>query len=93
MVMKYNVGISTYLKEDYNEILQISEDRDNMDGTWDEWKVNKDRAVSELRSLGTVVIDIIVRPDDIMKFCLEKGVPINGDSRAHYVQEKVRDLS
>ncbi len=34
-------GIGIYDKEDYKEILRISEDRDQMDLTWEDWKKSK----------------------------------------------------
>lgn len=34
-------GIGIYDKEDYEETLRISEDRDQMDLTWEDWKKSK----------------------------------------------------
>ena len=87
-----NIGIGVYLKEDYQEILNLSEDRDNLDETWEAWKANKKRAVSQLKKQGLTLIDILVKPRDLVMFCRERGLPINGKSRAEYVQHMTQNL-
>lgn len=84
-------GIGAYEKEDYEEILKISEDKDQMDETWEEWKSNKDRTKLELEKYGMKVVDIIVKPMELMKYCRERGLSINGKSRSRYVTEKVEE--
>jgi hypothetical protein len=56
-----NVGIGTYLKEDYPEIYLLSKDKENMEESWEEWKDNKERSVKEIERNGIKTIDIIVK--------------------------------
>ncbi len=79
------IGIGEYLKKDYPEILSISEDRDNMDDSWEKWKANKNEAIKNFKKMGMKTIDIIVVPKELVKYCRENGLPINGKSRASYV--------
>ena len=85
-------GIGVYRKEDYPEILRLSEDRDKLDQTWEDWKKNKDKAVANFRKLGITMVDILGPPLELVKYCREKGLAINGKSRAAFVTSKVEKL-
>jgi len=90
--MESNIGIGEYRKEDYQEIYRLSEDKDNMEETWEDWKANKDKAVKNLQNLGLITIDIIVIPKELVNYCREKGLNINGKSRAQFITYKTMKL-
>lgn len=91
--MDSNIGVGDYRKEDYQEIYRLSEDKDNMEETWEEWKANKNRAIKNLQKMGLKTIDIIVTPKELVKYCREKGLKINGKSRANFISFKVMMLN
>jgi len=91
--MNKNIGIGEYRKEDYQEILSLSKDRDNLDATWEDWKKNKKNAVKRFRKMGVKTIDIIVIPKELVQYCRENGLEINGDSRAAFISYKVSRLN
>ena len=91
--MESNIGIGEYRKEDYQEILRISEDKENMEETWEEWKANKNRTIKNFHNMGLKTIDIIVTPKELVKYCREKGLKINGKSRANFISFKVMTLN
>lgn len=82
------VGIGKYIKEDYEEILKISSDRDNLDATWEEWKINQENVKKQIKLSGFKVIDIIVKPRELVSYCREKGMEINGQSRSNFISYK-----
>ena len=83
------IGISVYRKKDYARILELSEDSENMDATWEDWEANKKQTKAKFESLGVRVVDVPVKPNELAKFCQEKGLKINGTARAQFVSEKV----
>lgn len=88
----FNVGIGVYRKKDYQEIRRISEDRDNLDETWEDWKKSKDKAKKGLKEQGLEITDILVLPKELVKYCRKRGLSINASSRAQYIQKKVSEL-
>ena len=88
-----NLGIAVYHKKDYPEILNLSEDTESMNETWEEWKEKKKMMVENLKNMGLEPIDILVTPRELVAYCRERGLPINGDSRANYVQFLVSKLA
>lgn len=82
------IGIGQYRKEDYNEILSLSEDRENMDATWEDWKKSKAKAVKNFKIGGVYPIDIVVIPSELVNYCREQGLKINGKSRSKFIASK-----
>lgn len=90
--MLFNIGIGIYRKKDYGEILRISEDRDNMDDTWEEFIASRNKTKAHFRSTGMATVDILVKPKELVHYCRAKGLPINGNTRAQFIQEKTQEL-
>ena len=91
--MESNIGVGEYRKEDYQEIFRISEDKDNMEDTWKKWKTNKNRTIKKLQNMGLKTIDIIVKPKELVNYCQENGLRINGKSRAQFISYKAMKLN
>jgi len=83
------LGMAVYDNEDYKEILNISDDKPVMNETWETWKRKKEEAVSNYRKMGINVVDVLVKPKELVDYCGEKGLNINGKSRAQYVSYKL----
>ena len=86
------IGIGVYLKEDYPKILAMSVDKNKMNPTWEEWKVKKEILKLTLSRKGIHTIDILVKPDELAKYCKQNQLSVEGASRAQYVQHLVSNL-
>jgi len=84
-----NIGIGDYRPKDYRKIYKMSEDKHDMNETWKEWKIKKDEAKAGLEMQGLEVIDVLVRPSELKKYCEENGFKINGEARSKFVRHKV----
>lgn len=88
------LGISWYKPEDWARIKEISEDREALDDTYDEWRQNANQTIQELQATGRVVKRVNINPEELLFWCNEREIPVNGESRSSYVsaklQEKVR---
>lgn len=87
------VGIGVYSKREYQEVLSISEDKEGMDATWEEWKKSKKKAMNNFKLMGIKTIDINVTALELVKYCRERGMSINGKSRASFVSYKVSEMN
>lgn len=81
------LGIFCYKKEQYQDIKRMSTNAADMDATWEEWVLNKENAKRELAKSGVIGVDVEVDIFDIINYCQEHGLPMNGKSRARYVSE------
>ncbi|HAS44794.1 MAG TPA: hypothetical protein DCS93_30220 [Microscillaceae bacterium] len=86
------IGIGVYRKSDYEEILKMSVDSSELDNTWEEWKANKERTKKHLQSLGMEVIDVLVTPEELLNYCRENVLRIDGNARSQFVSNKTSQL-
>jgi hypothetical protein len=89
-VMK--LGVAVYLPEQWGQFLASSEDRDELEATWEEWHENLQMRKDELKSQGIELIDVVVDIRELMQYCREKKLPNTGQTRADYVSDKMREM-
>jgi hypothetical protein len=82
------MAVATYRKKDYPEILKISEDRDTMDPTWEVWRESKESTVKMLHDMGVVTVEVLIRPAELVRYCREHRMVVNGQARAALAREK-----
>ena len=78
-------------KLDYDNILAISEDADDMPDTFDRWLVLAEDAFEQCNARGMDVIRVIVNSDALAEYCRTKGLKINRSARltfCSYLQVK-----
>ncbi len=92
--MKRAIGVATYKKDQYKDLLRFSEDKDGLHDTWEEWFDSKERFKSEMKQKGVIVEDVEVDVFNMLDHCRKKNIPFNGAARAEYVQQLMtfRDL-
>ena len=83
----FNVAVASYLKEEYEEILALSEDRDMMDDTWDEWRLNSAKRIKQLKQMGLNVERVIIHPDALVEYCKTNRLSIIGKHRAQMASD------
>lgn len=88
-----NIGIGDYRPKDYPKIYKMSEDKDNMNRTWVEWKKKRDDLKASLEMQGLQTIDILVIPSELKKYCEAHGFKIDGEARSKFVRHKVLQLN
>lgn len=86
------VGFSKYNKEDYPEILRMSEDADEMFDTWEEWKESSENGAKQMKDQGYKVVEVLITPTELLIFCKENGLAINGGARSQYTSNKTGAL-
>jgi hypothetical protein len=84
------VGIACYRSEDWARLREISEDADDLEESWQEWKTANDRFLRDCLSRGFVCYEVQVDLDELIAFCRQRRIPVNGDFRAMFAAEKIR---
>jgi len=89
MGLEQNIGVAIYTKKDYERLLEISDNREDMNQTWIEWRRKKDELKRNMRTLGVIVKEVKVNLDELVRYCRRKGIPNNGATRSQFVQQKL----
>jgi|SRR6516164_6319388 len=84
------VGIAWYRAQDYGQIRQIMIDADDFPATYREWRQESELRESDLKRLGHDVLRAIVDPEVFQVWCRARGLSIDANARARFVNEIVR---
>ncbi|MDD1015907.1 hypothetical protein [Pseudomonas rubra] len=85
-----NVGLFWYTDaEQYRNFLSIYVDAKAMHDTYAEWQRDALDLEIRLRNSGRVTIRVCSTPEEFKTWCRASGLPLNGKSRARFVNHKI----
>jgi hypothetical protein len=79
------VGVAWLDREQWRQLCEVAVDRSKLDDTFEEWEANARRALANLRSVGVNAEPFEVRVSELLRWCAERKLPVDGTSRAEYV--------
>lgn len=82
--IELNIGVCWFQPEQWDRLVEISEDREKLDDSYEDWRRNASRAIAEIESQGKKVAKVKVDLDDLLLWCEENNLPVIGSSRANY---------
>jgi len=81
-----------YIREDqWEHFLAMMTDSDNNFESWNEWKATVDKTTVLMLSEGVAVINVEVDLDEFRAWCQGIGAEMNGQSRARYATEAMKN--
>ena len=86
-------GIGWYSPHQYARLREVSEDRDGMYDTWNEWEANARKTLNRLRADGVLAREVPIDVEEMVAWCAARGEPVNGSSRTAYIIEVLRTMS
>ena len=83
------VGMGWYRSQDWERLLQVISDRDQLHNTYSEWLAEAEWAERNIRATGHEVRRVFVDPDELAAWCLIRGRKPDGKTRAEFVTDKM----
>jgi hypothetical protein len=83
------VGVAWYRLKQWQRLRAISTDADNLEDTYEEWLRQAEQKVAELGALGLCVEKVDVDVEQLIAWCNEHGLELDGRARSTYVTEKL----
>lgn len=79
------VGVAWFDREQWGLLRRVAADREKLDDTFEEWEANARRALANLKSDGVDAKPFEVRISELLQWCAERNLTIDGAARAEYV--------
>ena len=79
------IGIGWYKPEQWNVLLEISEDREELESTWIEWFNFASKQENELLENGINVVRVDVDIEELIDYCKVHKCSVNGKSRSEFI--------
>lgn len=84
------ISIAWYRPEDWEELLRISVDSDQLEATHAEWLKAATKAREDFLARGAFVHKVIVDLKELQEWCARRRVPIDAGARAEFACERIQ---
>jgi len=78
------MAVAAYTREQWNRLMEVADDRNELESSWEEWKTGHEEAIANLRRQGFQPIEIPVDVDALQEFCRQRGLRNDSGTRAEY---------
>ena len=86
------MGFAWYRPEQWQRVRDISTDADNLEETYEEWLRLAEQKLKQLSASNMRVEKIDIDSEQLVLWCNERGLEINGQARSRYAVDKLREL-
>ncbi len=80
--------VAWYSREQWSILKQVSVDAEELEDSYDEWEQNAEQAIQKFIAKGMRIRKVDVDVNELVKWCKNKGVSIDGAARSQYAVEK-----
>jgi len=81
-------NMAYYEKKDWEKLVKLREDKENLHNTWEEWQQEFFRTKRNMEKQGLLVMKYAVDLDELARFCFEKNLRVDGKACAEFVSHK-----
>ena len=85
-------GVAWYKPEQWDRLLEISEDRGELEKTYTEWVTHAEEQRKILISEGLALKKVVIDVEALLSWCNERRRKVNGSSRTEYVIWLMQEL-
>ncbi len=91
--MTQTIGIAWFLPDQWERLRTIAPDPDRLENTYEAWLSYAQQQFDLLKSQGLDVRKVIVDVDELVAWCNAKKLPVSGESRSHFVANRLQEAS
>ena len=86
-------AVAWWRPEQWARLREVSVDRAELEETYAEWVAGANDAIRELEAAGVNIERAEVDVEELLAWCNEKGLPVDGDSRSRYAAHLLQTRS
>jgi hypothetical protein len=81
------VGLAWFDRKQWRRLTETVADRNELEDTYEQWQQSALDAARMIEHQGQKVEKVHIEVESLVSWCKEKGLPVNGQSRAEYVTQ------
>lgn len=85
--------LAWYTEDDWPLLRKISVDRQTLPPDYSDWVAAAEKQERDMLSNGQPVKRVLVQPDALQHWAIERGMPINSQTRGHFAMDLHRRQS
>ncbi|HMV52076.1 MAG TPA: hypothetical protein PLD20_15135 [Blastocatellia bacterium] len=83
-------GLAWYKSDQWRRLREVSSDAEDMEARYEDWRQLAEEKLAELRKLGIQVRKVEVDVNELLTWCGIHGLPVNSETRAQFVTNKLQ---
>jgi hypothetical protein len=83
--------VAWYRREQWERLLEIASDREQLEDTFDEWQELAEETLRKLTKEGLTPRKVEVDVEELLKWCQEQGLPVDGKARSQFAVLKLQE--
>ena len=87
----YRIGLAWFRSEQWDRLLEVSDDRDHLEETFEEWVDVAQQKYDELKNLGYDIKKVDVDVEELVRWCLARDRPVDGEARSEFAIDKLQE--
>jgi hypothetical protein len=87
------LGVAWYRADQWQRFRALASDRDALHESYAEWEASAIEKLRELGTLGIVARAVLIDIDELVQWCRERKLAVDGAARAQFVAEKVQEAN
>ncbi len=91
MIEKRKIVIAWYRPSQWDRLLEISLDADELEKTYQEWITQAEEKIDKMKKIGLNPVKIDVDVEKLKKWCEKVNQPIDGSARVEYAIYAAQD--
>ncbi|HCE68357.1 MAG TPA: hypothetical protein DER40_12850 [Geobacter sp.] len=85
--LKHVLGIAWYRREQWNRLLEVSADRDELEDNYDDWLRTAEGTLEKLKRNGAGIVKVDIDVNKLVAWCVVANRSVDGRARAEYVSK------
>ena len=83
-------GVAWYSSAQWQHLREVAADPERLENTYQEWLAVVDQAWKKIEASGIALVKVPIDVSELIEWCRDRSVPIDGRARAKYVVEVMR---
>jgi len=88
---RHIAGLAWYEPGQWSRLLELADDRDALDDTYEQWRQSAANTMITLATQGVILRPVAIDPDEVAAWCREQGRPFDGAARSEFTAESMRN--
>ena len=85
-------GVAWHRRDQWQRLREVSTDVEKLENTYEEWLQLANEKIKELTAAGVSIGKVHIDIEQLIQWCEENGLEVNGSSRARYTAERLREI-
>ncbi|MBU0637245.1 MAG: hypothetical protein KKB50_00115 [Planctomycetes bacterium] len=81
------IAVAWFRRDQWARLRQVAHDSDDLEESYDAWRALATEHFDALKAEGYNVVKIGVDVNDLLRWCRERGYPVNGATRSEFAAE------